>query len=89
MFQDILPENIATEIASYLRLEYGERSQDKASLKEHDLVYEGDFVLDGVPTQFWRYPTWDGFAWATVERFENSYCLGMTDVPPPTGDETR
>ncbi|MEW5837312.1 MAG: hypothetical protein AB1717_00555 [Pseudomonadota bacterium] len=83
-----LPENIATEIASYLRLEYGERSQDKASLKEHDLLYEGEFVLDGVPTRFWRYPTRDGFAWATVERYESSYCLGMTDTPPPSSNET-
>ena len=79
-----LPANIKTEIARYLRLEYGESARDKSSLKARDLTFEGEFVIDGVPTQFWHYPSSNPKKtnWATVERFDDSYCLGMTDKLP-------
>lgn len=75
-----LPGNIKTEIARYLRLEYGESARDKDSLKARDLKFVGEFVIDGVPTQFWQYPTSNPKKpnWATVERFEDTYCLGMS-----------
>lgn len=80
-----LPGNIKSEIARYLRLEYGESARDKGSVKARDLAFEGEFVIDGVPTQFWRYPTSNPKkpSWATVERFDDSYCLGMTGDRPP------
>jgi hypothetical protein len=80
-----LPRNITSEIARYLRLEYGEIYGEKGSIKARDLKFEGEFVIDGVPTQYWSYPTStkSGVAWATVERFDDTYCLGMTETPPP------
>jgi hypothetical protein len=80
-----LPLNIASEIANYLRLEYGETARGKNSVKARNLRFEGEFVVDGVPTQFWRYPTSDSSKrrWATVERFDDSYHLGTTSEPPP------
>ena len=80
-----LPANIKSEIARYLRLEYGESARDKDSLKARDLQFAGEFVIEGVPTQFWSYPSSNPKKpmWATVERFDDSYCLGMTDKRPP------
>lgn len=82
-----LPANIKSEIARYLRLEYGESARDKDSVKARDLKFDGEFVIDGVPTQFWRYPSSNPKKpqWATVERLEQMYCLGMTGDPPPKG----
>jgi hypothetical protein len=78
-----LPRNIATEIAAYLRLEYGETRGRKGSLKASELKFDGEHVVDGVPTQFWRYPSSGRQpAWATVERFDDHYALGMTDKKP-------
>lgn len=75
-----LPGNIKTEIARYLRLEYGESAHDKNSVKARDLKFVGEFIIDGVPTQFWEYPTSNPKKpnFATVERFDGSYCLGMS-----------
>lgn len=79
-----LPRNIASEIARYLRLEYGESYWQKDSVKARDLKFEGEFVVNGVPTQYWRYQTSSSPQWATVERFKDTYCIGMTVEPPPT-----
>ena len=81
-----LPANIKSEIARYLRLEYGESARAKDSLKARNLEFAGEFVIDGVPTQFWSYPSSNPKKpmWATVERLDGSYCLGMTDKRPPT-----
>ena len=76
-----LPKNIRTEIAAYLRREYGESARDKTSVKAKDLVFEGEFVIDAVPTQFWRYPS-STPSWATVERFADHYGLGMGESHP-------
>ena len=76
-----LPKNIRSEIAAYLRLEFGESARDKASVKAKDLVFEGEFFIDGVPTQFWRYPS-STPSWATVERFADHYGLGMGESHP-------
>jgi hypothetical protein len=78
-----LPAGIAGEVARYLRLEYGERWWQPGSLRARDLVFAGEFVIDGVSTQFWRYPGSDGPRWATVERFEHHYAIGMRDEGPP------
>lgn len=76
-----LPKNIRSEIAAYLRLEFGESARDKASVKAKDLVFDSEFVIDGVPTQFWRYPS-STPSWATVERFADHYSLGMGESHP-------
>jgi hypothetical protein len=83
-----LPKDIRTRIAAYLRLEYGESARDKASIKARDLVLEGEFVIDGVPTQFWRYPS-KSPSWATVERFADHYCLGMGESHPEHKNASR
>jgi len=83
-----VPRRIASNIANYLRLEYGESRWSRSSLKTADLAFEGEFVIDGVPTQYWSYPTSKGKAWATVERFDDNYCLGMTDKGPPKSGES-
>lgn len=80
-----MPRTIRSQLAHYLRLEYGEDHKDKSSIKAKDLSFDGEFVIDGVPTQFWRYPSSDpqGYNWATVERFEDNCVLGFADEPPP------
>lgn len=79
-----LPLWIRWEIASYLRLEYGESFWERDSVKPWQLRYVGEIAVDGVPTRYWTYPTSDGKPhYATVERFDNSYSLGMTADPPP------
>jgi hypothetical protein len=80
-----LPWNIRGRIASYLRLEFGESRWAKGSLKAADLTLVGEWVVDGVPTQFWRYPSSAprGHDWAIVERFDDHFSLGFADGPPP------
>ncbi len=80
-----LPGGIAKEIAEYLRLEYGERWWQKGAIRASNLKFVGEYVIDGVTTQYWSYPTSTGVEWATVERFDDGYCLGMTSDPPPEG----
>ena len=83
-----LPKNIRSEIAVYLRLEFGESARDKASVKAKDLVFEGEFLIDGVPTQFWRYPS-STPSWATVERFADHYSLGMGESHPENAQASK
>lgn len=80
-----LPGSIAKEIAEYLRLEYGESWWQKGALRASNLKFVGEYIIDGVATQYWSYPTSTGVEWATVERFDDGYCLGMTSAPPPEG----
>ncbi len=80
----VLPRRIASEIAEYLRLEFGESA--RTGVKAGQLKFEGEYLIDGVPTQYWRYPTSNPTkpGWATVERFDGTYSLGMTTIPPPS-----
>jgi hypothetical protein len=77
-----LPRGIASEIAGYLRREYGESWWQRGAIRARNLTFVGEYVIDGVPTQYWAYPSSEPM-WATVERFDDSYCLGMTDDAPP------
>lgn len=76
-----IPEGIKKEIVSYVRLEFGEDSSDPDALQESDLKYEGEFIINGVPTHYWRCGD-TSRTWATVEPFGDSYCLGMTSSSP-------
>lgn len=79
-----LPSDLASEIAKYLRLEFGEDGRRKGSVKVADLVFDGEHVVDGVPTQFWRYPARVGEpGWVTAERFEDHYCISVASAGPP------
>ncbi|HEX5130380.1 MAG TPA: hypothetical protein VFV90_11570 [Usitatibacter sp.] len=83
----LVPPWIRWDLASYLRLEFGESFWQWDSVKPWHLKYLGEYVIDGVPTRYWRYPTSDGKPrYATVERFEDSICLGMTEEDPPSTD---
>ena len=62
-----LGEDIEKDILEYLHLEYGESPEDADALKLSDLKYEGKFLLDGVPTHYWSYPT-SSPCWAIVQR---------------------
>jgi hypothetical protein len=79
-----VPPWIAWSVARYLRLEYGESFLSADGLKPWQLKRLGEYVVDGVPTIYWQYPTSDKVPrYATVERFNDHYALGMTDEPPP------
>ena len=70
-------------MAEYLRLEYGEEKDDPNSLKSSDLVFVGTFVVDGIPTKYWSYPTSGEPMWGTIaEDGDNAYA-SMTSTPPP------
>jgi hypothetical protein len=86
-----LPRTIKSEIARYLRLEYGEGARDEKRVKATDLQFEGEIIVDGVPTQFWLFPTsrTGEKRWATVERFKDSYTIGMTAVKPNSSNGSR
>lgn len=78
-----VPWNIRWQLAAYLRLEYGESFWSRRGLKPWQLRFDGEHVIDGVPTQFWRYPSSEGHSWASVERLDDTICLGFADGPPP------
>lgn len=86
-----LPADIRSEVVAYLNLEFGESSDGLGVLTDKDLTWEGEFLLDGVPTQYWRFPTSvpAGAAWATVGRYSDHYVLGMTTTPPQEGSQLR
>jgi hypothetical protein len=77
-----LPDDIEVQILDYLRLEYGEDAGGPAALQRSQLRYEGEYLLNGVATHFWWFPCTTQQCWATVEPWEDSYCLGMTTECP-------
>lgn len=79
-----VPPWIAWHVASYLRLEYGESFFSADGLKPWQLKRLGEYLVDGVPTIYWQYPTSDKVPhYAIVQRFSSHYALSMTDEPPP------
>ena len=70
-------------LADYLRLEYGEKETDPDSLKSSDLTFVGEFVVNGVTTRYWSYPTCGDPMWAIIEEYEEGRCAGITDKAPP------
>lgn len=70
-------------LADYLRLEYGEDINDAESIKASDLIYVGHFVIDGVATDYWSYPTSGEPSWAIIEKIDDRDCASMTSNPPP------
>ena len=82
----VLPANIKSEIARYLRTGIRRKCTRQGQFEGAQPGVRGEFVIDGVPTQFWSYPSSNPKKpmWATVERLDGSYCLGMTDKRPPT-----
>lgn len=69
-------------VIEYLRLEYGEDSDDPDSLQASDLTYLGRFDVEGYPTDYWQYPTSDQPAYATMTMRDGTTELSMTDEPP-------
>ncbi|MDO6746081.1 hypothetical protein [Gilvimarinus sp. 1_MG-2023] len=76
-----LDNDIEEDVLEYLHLEYGECPEDDDALKLSDLNYEGIFLLEGVPTHYWSYPTSEP-CWAIVQPYEDAYCFGMATTPP-------
>lgn len=74
-----LPDDIESEIASYLARELGERGPGR--IRAADLRALGERIVDGVPMQVWAFPSIDGEGWATVEPMGDSYCIGLTRPP--------
>ena len=64
-------------------MEYGEKAGADNALKASDLVYVGEYVIDGIPCQYWSYPTSGEPMWATIENNSGLRCMGMTATPPP------
>ena len=70
-------------VLEYLHLEYGEKAGAENALKASDLVYVGEYVIDGIPCQYWSYPTSGEPMWAIIENNAGLRCMGMTATPPP------
>ena len=60
-------------VLEYLHLEYGEKAGDENALKASDLVYVGEYVIDGIPCQYWSYPTSDEPMWVIIENTLKEY----------------
>jgi len=82
-----LPDSIWEEVASYLRLEFGQSDEDPDSIKPSDLKYAGRRAEGNVMTHFWEMPSGPVQRWATVEVDESEYCLGMS-LEGPDGKAT-
>ena len=67
----------------YLHLEYGEEAGEEDALKASDLVYVGEYVIDGILCKYWSYPTTGEPMWATIEDYSGLRWIGMTATPPP------
>ena len=84
-------ESDITLLLEYLHLETGEEAGEEDTLKANDLVYVGEYVIDGILCKYWSYPTTGEPMWATIEDYSGleSYsglqCIGMTATPPPQG----
>ena len=76
-----LEDDIEKGVLEYLHLEYGESPEDEDSLKLSDLKYEGEYILEGIPTYFWSYPT-NSPCWAIVKPYDDAYCFDMTTTSP-------
>ena len=76
-------ESNITLLLEYLHLQYGEEAGEEDVLKASDLVYVGEYVIDGIPCQYWPYPTTGEPMWATIEDYSGLRCIGMTATPPP------
>ena len=82
-------ESDITLLLEYLHLETGEEAGEEDTLKANDLVYVGEYVIDGILCKYWSYPTTGEPMWATIEDYSGleSYsglrCIGMTATPPP------
>lgn len=71
-------------IADYLRLEYGEDESDPDALKAKDIQHLGNFIINGVPTDYFAFPqSEEPYMWAIIERIDGRDCAGMTSAPPP------
>jgi hypothetical protein len=80
-----LPEDIEKQLVEYLRLEYGEDANGPDAIQISDIAYVGEKEVNGVVLHCWSYPCLKDNMWATVELLENnSYCLGMCEIPRET-----
>ena len=78
-------ESDITLLLEYLHLETGEEAGEEDTLKANDLVYVGEYVIDGILCKYWSYPTTGEPMWATIEDHSGLRCIGMTATPPPQG----
>ena len=60
-------ESDITLLLEYLHLETGEEAGEEDTLKANDLVYVGEYVIDGILCKYWSYPTTGEPMWATIE----------------------
>lgn len=71
-------------VADYLRLEYGEDINEPYSIKASDITHIGEFVIDGVVTDYFSYPQSGApIMWAIIQIIDDRDCVGMTSNPPP------
>ncbi|NIB41475.1 hypothetical protein HBA55_17870 [Pseudomaricurvus alkylphenolicus] len=70
-------------VADYLRLEYGEDIQDPDSVKASDIKHIGEFVINGVVTDYFSYPHSGEPSWAIIETIDDKDCVSITSNPPP------
>ncbi len=77
-------DGIEQEPLDYLHLVFGQQSSDDYSLKLSELKYEGQFMLEDIPAHYWAYLYMGSKGWATVEPFEDSYCLSLTTISSET-----
>ena len=78
----VLPPDIESQIAHYLDLEFG-APKFSMPIKIEDIEFVGEFEACGKPIKFWQYPCrFEPGCYATVQPFEDSYVLGMTNTDP-------
>jgi hypothetical protein len=68
-----IPDNIDSQIAEYLNLEF-----DSNDIVGDDLEYVG--LINNI--HYWATTKLERKYWATVESYENSFLIGMTDKKP-------
>ena len=70
-------------VADYLRLEFGEDPADPLSVKASDIVHLGEFLIEGVVTDYFMFPHDGEPLWVTIETIDGRDCAGTTTRPPP------
>jgi hypothetical protein len=70
-------------IADYLRLEFGEDVSDPKSVKASDIKHIGNFIINGIVTEYFSYPHSGDPSWVMIETIDERDCVATTNRPPP------
>ena len=73
-------ENDIAWLLEYLQLKLGEPAQ---AFTAKDLAYVREYVLGGVPHQYWSYPNQGAPCWVTIKTHAGMQSIGLTDLAPP------